>query len=143
MMIECKVERYQSNGAHHEWSVDLDETSAGNLLDSLLNEWSATLWIPGKAQELAVSTSSGMVALMLTAGDDAFYDCIGDEREQGWFQFVHGGQPANHPRRKSVPLAEAKTIVVEFMSTGSVALPSARWEIQGEYEDGRGHRGRS
>jgi len=79
MMIECKVERYQSNGAHHEWSVDLDETSAGNLLDSLLNEWSATLWIPGKAQELAVSTSSGMVALMLTAGDDAFYDCIGDD----------------------------------------------------------------
>ncbi len=104
------------------------------LLDSLHGAWSATVRIPGDDQEMAVSFSSGKAAVMLTAGEDEFYDLVGDATVGGWTPFVHGGQLAEHPSRHCVARPDAEVRVVDFLRSGACSLPDPRWERQGKYQ---------
>lgn len=114
--------------------VELDPNTLDEIVDSLRGAWSATLRIPGNVQELALSFSSGSAAVALIAGEDEFYDLLASEPREGWAEFVHGGQPAEHPRRHCVSTADAMAYATEFLRRGSLRLPDARWERQGDHQ---------
>lgn len=136
-MIESEIEQHDIDGAHRRWLVDLHQGNADEILESIQTAWSVTLRILGRGQEMAVSFSNGLAAIMLTAGEDDFYDFVAREPQNGWAEFVHGGQPAEHPRRHCVSALEALSCVKEFLLKGSVALPDTRWERQEKYQNTR------
>lgn len=133
MKIECHVEQHEAGGAHRQWTVNLDRSTIAEVFDSLCGAWSVTMSIPGDGQETWVSFSGGMAAVTLAVGGE-FYDFVASEPKAGWVNFVHGGQPADHPRRHCLSISEVTAIVGDFLAAGSVSVDNVRWEHQGEYQ---------
>lgn len=134
MRVESQVEQHEADRTRHEWTVDVDPSTVKSFLESLQGAWSATLRIPGNGQEMAVSLNEGRVAILLSVGDDEFYDLIAGEPLDGWTEFVHGGQMAEHSRRHCVSVSEAVACAAEFLKSRAVPLPNARWEHQEEHQ---------
>lgn len=134
MSIACNMDQYETDGTCRQWTVDADRANANEVLRSIQDAWSATMRVPGRDQDMMVSFSNGMVAVMIAAGGDDFYDLVAREPQNGWVEFVHGGQPADHLRRHCIPIGEALTWVIAFLDNGGIALPDARWERQGDVQ---------
>lgn len=132
MSVTLRVEQHEVNGGHREWELAPDPSSIDAAIGSLREAWSATLWVRSDMQELAVSFSRGLIAILLIAGPDDFYDLDAEEPLPGRIAFAHGGQEAEHPRRHCVPLPEARAWLAKFLICGSLSPEGSRWERQGD-----------
>jgi len=67
---------------------------------------------------------------LCTTGVDDFHDRVSDPAHVGTVQFVHGGQPAEHPRRHVLDVDAAMEIVLAFLRERRGSRCSAGWEKQ-------------
>jgi hypothetical protein len=103
------------------------------LVSRIRDDWSTTIALASDKHQLWVSASEGQYAAFAMIGDeDAFeaYDLVGDRTAAGWTEFVHGGQPAPHPRRHCVSAEQVRSVVESFFSTREIDLAAFDWERQ-------------
>ncbi len=133
MTISATIERHDTDNRHSISAlVRLQPASAINLLASIREDWSTSVRLKGESQELIISSSNGSFVVFAKLGGDEFYDLIGDETATGWTEFVHGGEPAHHPRRHCVTENLAQAVTEAFLEIGKVDISANNWERQGE-----------
>jgi hypothetical protein len=130
MKHKCNIEEFQPDGAHADHARALDSLEVGALFYSLADKWSSIVNISINGQSLSISFSRGNCAVMAALGEDDFYDLVGDLGAAGWIEFVHGGQPAEHPRRHCVPIAMATKVTERFIDGFAIDPCDGNWEQQ-------------
>ena len=96
-------------------------------------DWSSTICIASDddSRELLITASNGSFAVFARIGG-RFFDLVGESADAGDAEFVHGGQPAPHPRRKIVNASLAKKAALCFIMDprGVVGADELTWEEQ-------------
>jgi hypothetical protein len=128
--------RYSPTGCERT-TIEPSAEVIGATLLRIAGDWSSTLYMESDDadEELMITTSRTACAVLLRIGE-SFYDLLGDSLEEGVTEFIHGGQPAQHPRRHLVSSGLAVESARCFLDEPSTILGAAgfAWEEQGEKE---------
>jgi hypothetical protein len=137
MSTDCTIEAFvrQGNGHVERRVSSISESELMAILDRLTEHWSTSIQLARDSQRLVLAASSGLFALTAMLGEDDFYDYVGSPDATGWTPFVHGGQPAEHPRRHCVRLEDVRRILLAFIRGQDIDRMDSRWERQGEFQD--------
>jgi hypothetical protein len=132
MKLSCRLERWTRSGCAESDLGDLDVEGILQVVAAARNDWSTTVHVERSNQTMSISVSHGKFAVMLQRADDDFFDLLASKTQRGWDQFVHGGQPAEHPRRHIVNFAGVGAALRHWARDGTIE--SSRWERQAEQE---------
>jgi hypothetical protein len=133
-MFRCTVEEFPDRKPRRVKKVAIGgPEDFKRLLERLVTSPSVSIEIHREPIRLIASLSDGNCALLVMAGDDDFYDLIGDRDAKGWATFTHGGQPADHPRRHFVSQEKLLEAVMAVVHEGKLSSEH-EWERQGAFQ---------
>jgi hypothetical protein len=131
MKISAMIESYVPNGHSLDPISPIEPRKLAEVIASIRNDYSTTIELASDKETLMVAASEGkFAATVMTLEDGNAYDLVGDASLRGWIEFVHGGQPADHPARHCVSEELVKEVVEKFLSSGRIDRQSFNWEQQ-------------
>lgn len=133
--VQAIVERY-GPGKHGSEPLAPTLEAVQQEIKAIEKDWSTTIEMATDAAQMMITASAGGYAVFASVGEDQFFDLVGDPSARGNAEFVHGGQPAEHPRRHIVPLRLALEAAAAFFQqpTNPLHVGGLQWEKQ---EDGQ------
>jgi hypothetical protein len=128
------LEVFTPNALVETRGLEVTSANLAMLVSSLAQHAGSSLRLIGLGQQLWISASHGKYAVLLTGGEDSFFDLLAVTRDVGNQPFAHGGSIADHPRRHIVDVAAAIRVAEEFVRMSHIAPDAESWERQGSRE---------
>jgi hypothetical protein len=133
--MKIRLERYQPTQPEARVvESEIQPHEIPRIVGEHENDWSTTLELHRAEEALFISASTGRLAVMASSSDGMFYDLVGAAGARGSVEFVHGGQPANHPERHIVSFSQASDAATRFAEGKELGLEDPRWEQQAQFD---------
>jgi hypothetical protein len=135
--VEITVRLNLWSPTHKESVLATDPSLVERTLREVADEWSADLFLVKDAADvdealewMAISASHGRFLVTAAAGEDDYYDLVGDPTATGEAEdFAFGGQEAGWPWWKIVGADDAVAAALHYLETGEL-LTDRVWERQ-------------